>query len=277
LAPAPDRHQEGSITGEAQQAEDDDEEDIFESTHGGDSSYCSDDLNYENYQHTICTRVNAMAYLYSFISYIFTGGADSTPPSPRHMALGGRQDSHSIDYSPRSEGEPVSPSDGTGICRKCRRMSCGFHAPGTEDVYYRTEPLDLDKLDFLSVLGKGSFGTVVLFRWPQDKKLYAMKVRLVIVMRRGSSGGGAAASMIMRLSNFIACAESLLLPLLLLPLLLLKGAEEITFDSQAPNRSHQDGERDIREGQPPFYYDSLWVIPIRKFPIYGFRLLQVRR
>lgn len=39
-----------------------------------------------------------------------------------------------------------------------------------------TESLSLDALEFLTVLGKGSFGTVVLCRRPKDTQLYAMKV-----------------------------------------------------------------------------------------------------
>ncbi len=42
---------------------------------------------------------------------------------------------------------------------------------------YITEPLKIEELSFLSVLGKGSFGTVVLCRRPGSEALYAMKVR----------------------------------------------------------------------------------------------------
>lgn len=134
------------------------------------SDFLSQDLDIESYQDAICARVSAMAYLYNVITYLFSG-TPSTPSTPRH------DDAVDFDADGYGSTELTSPTDGSGLCKRCRHVTCGFHSADKASTYYRSEPLNLDDLDFLSVLGKGSFGTVVLFRWPTDRQLYAMKVR----------------------------------------------------------------------------------------------------
>ena len=73
-------------------------------------------------------------------------------------------------------------------CDRCKRRSCGFAEAAAGR--YVTEALKIEELIFLSVLGKGSFGTVVLCRRPSSSSSSSTPSSL----RRSSSSSSSSSS-----------------------------------------------------------------------------------
>jgi hypothetical protein len=119
----------------------------------------------------------------------------------------------------------------------------------------------LGDLDFLTVLGKGSFGTVVLCRRPKDENLYAMKVSLYMLIT--STGIQADDLHDVGLDMPIMCVWGV-----------MTGVEEVSPDRQAPDRPDQDGEGDPGPRVPPLHHDHVLGLPDPELPLHDARLLQ---
>jgi len=152
------------------------------------TSSLPDPANFPLSTSSICTQIASMGFILNALTYLWTGeyttSGSTTDPCDDHSRSSSRGGSlSSSTYSMRGgsvDGYSYGPPPGKGNwvvpeedeqvdaahpgCDRCQRRSCGFSK--TVSDIYAVEPLAIEELSFLSVLGKGSFGTVVLCRRP---------------------------------------------------------------------------------------------------------------